>query len=85
MTLEIAAYGFIAGYIRQKFNAESFLSLSLALILGRVVLFFSAWVFLNAQPVAYLINAVKLGIPGVLLQLALIPFLVRLVQRYIKT
>lgn len=81
ITLEVMAYGFFAGLMREK-KIDLWLGLILALIFGKLVLFFSAWLLMSVSPVNYLYNAVKTGLPGLLIQLALLPFLVRAVQRY---
>ena len=83
MTLEIAAYGFFAGLLKEK-GINTFTAIILAMVLGRVVLFFGVWVLLSTSPTVYFFQALKLGIVGITLQLALIPFLVRLVRKYIK-
>ncbi|MDZ7799103.1 MAG: ECF transporter S component [Patescibacteria group bacterium] len=81
MTLELAAYGFWAGYFREK-ELNSFTSIVLAMILGRVVLFLTAWVFLSGNPFIFLFSALNLGMVGIFLQLALIPFLIGLISNF---
>ncbi|MFH1366736.1 MAG: ECF transporter S component [Patescibacteria group bacterium] len=79
--LEVMAYGFFAGWLREK-KMDLWLTLILALVFGKTVLFFSAWIFMPVNPANYLFTAVKTGLPGILIQLALLPFLVKTVQKY---
>lgn len=83
MTVEIAAYGFFAGYFREK-GLDSFKSIILAMILGRLILFLGAWLILSANPAVYLFQALKLGVVGIALQLALIPFITNRINNYLK-
>lgn len=79
--LEVMAYGFFAGYLRER-KIDLWLALILALVFGKAVLFFSAWILMPVNPVNYLYSAVKTGLPGILLQLALLPFLIKTIQKY---
>ena len=82
ITLEVMAYGFFAGLMRER-KVDFWLALILALIFGKAVLFFSAWLLMPVNPAAYLFNALRTGLPGLLLQLALLPFLVKTAQKYL--
>lgn len=81
ITLEVMAYGFFAGFLREK-KIDLWLALILALVFGKTVLFFSAWILMSANPVNYVFTAIKTGLPGILIQLALLPFFVKTVQKY---
>jgi len=83
MSLEISAYGFFAGFFREK-GLDSFTVLVLAIILGRIILFFSAWALLDVNPANFFFNALKLGIVGISLQLSLVPFLAHFVREYLR-
>jgi hypothetical protein len=81
VTLEVMAYGFFAGLLREK-KMDLWLAFILALVFGKTVLFFSAWILMPVNPASYLYTAIKTGLTGILLQLALLPLLVKTVQKY---
>ncbi len=75
MTLEIGAYGLLAGLFREKLRLNGFLSAGLALLGGRLL--FIAFVFATvavATPFAeYLWAAMLPGIPAAIAQTLLLP------------
>lgn len=77
MTVELAAYGFIAGFAREGLKLNGFLSAALSLIGGRIV--FLAIVLITgavAVPFAdYLQAAMLPGIPAAIAQLILLPLI----------
>jgi niacin transporter len=77
MTLELAAYGFLAGFFRETLKMGRSRALLLALLGGRAV--FLAWALGTgavAQPYgAYLKAAMLPGLPAALIQLLLLPLL----------
>lgn len=86
MIAELTAYGFLAGFLFQKLGFNPILSLAGAMIGGRLILALAVYTLqplmgLKLSPSAYLIGAVINGLPGILLQLLLIPVLVRLIRR----
>jgi len=83
ITLEVMAYGFFAGYLRER-KMDLWLTLILALVFGKIVLFFSAWTLMPVNPVNYLFSAVKTGLPGILIQLALLPLVAAAIQKILK-
>jgi thiamine transporter ThiT len=81
ITVELLTYGFVAGVLRQRFHRGVLSSLVGAMVAGRLAL--GAAVLLlyagEVNPAAYVGRAVEQGLPGILLQLMLIPPLVKLI------
>ena len=78
ITIELAAYGLVAGLLRERLHWNLYLSLLGAMFAGRVVLFLAVWA-LNTSPVGPFVtvkNAVQLGWPGILIQVITIPLIV---------
>lgn len=78
MTAEIAGYGLIAGYLREKLRLNIYLSLLIALIGGRAIWFLGLIITASAftNSLNQIWSAAKLGWPGLLIQLLIIPSLV---------
>ncbi|MBI4359101.1 MAG: ECF transporter S component [Candidatus Nealsonbacteria bacterium] len=77
--LELAVYGVVIGLSREK-NLNVWVSLFSAMVLGRLarVLFISLFVpGLNA------LQFISLSLPGIVLQIALIPLIIRLTREFI--
>lgn len=86
MVAELAAYGFWAGYFYRVKKFNVILSLVLAMILGRIVLAGAVYALqsllsLQIKPQVYLTAAISQGIPGMILQIILIPILVTALNR----
>lgn len=84
MTCELITYGFVTGLLRKKFKLPLYVSLISAMILGRIVNGI-AFVFVmmpsGFKPVLESITgAVVTGLPGIVIQLAVIPALVKLLE-----
>lgn len=77
MTVELAAYGVIAGAARQIFGLNGFLSAALALIGGRIVFIATALIIgsINAPLGEYLTAAMLPGIPAAIAQLIVLPII----------
>ncbi len=77
MTMELFAYGFVAGMLRQKFNANPFLSIGVALFIGRII--FVLFVLLTNRAsiteVEYFKSALLPGIIPAIIQIVSLPFL----------
>jgi riboflavin transporter FmnP len=87
MMLELAAYGFFSGLFYKKLPI--YLSLILAMVAGRLVnlacLLFAGWVLqLPVQGPGYVWTAVITGLPGIFLQLLIIPALVMQLKKVVK-
>lgn len=93
IVVELAAYGVVAGLLREKFNLKIAWSLLGAMVAGRLALLLavipvyvvtgSVFSPLGAEagPFSAVWSAVILGWPGILIQLAAVPLIVWLVQR----
>lgn len=86
MMAELAAYGFIAGYLYKTRKLSVYMALVGAMIGGRVVLAGAVTLLqpllgFKLSPAVYLSGALLNGIPGMILQLILIPVLVKLLYR----
>lgn len=85
MLIELLTYGLAAGLLRKK-NVNIYVSLILAQIAGRVAnalaLVFATYVLqLNVPAVITVGTAIVTGIPGLILQLVLVPAVVILIER----
>lgn len=83
MMLECCAYGFTSGllmkYVRTKHPvADLYIALVSAMVVGRVVAGFAkAWIFTpGISPFAWVTTSLVTGIPGIVIQLLLMPMIV---------
>ena len=93
IVIELSAYGFIAGILRQKYDLRTTWSLLVAIVGGRIALLLAILVIyfiagesysplgLEANPFASFWSVVKQGWPGILTQLISIPIIVWLVEK----
>lgn len=96
VTVELAAYGLIAGLLREKLNLKPVWSLLGAMVAGRLALLVTVSVVYlaagsvssplgaAATPWSAVISAMRQGLPGILIQLALLPVAVWLTERLTK-
>lgn len=82
MVVELGVYGFLSGYFYQALKLSLFPALLLAMAGGRIALAMLACVLVNCfglqlQPWYYVTTAVLTGLPGIVIQLLLVPLLVR--------
>jgi LytS/YehU family sensor histidine kinase len=94
VVIEVSAYGFIAGILREKYHLRTIWSLLGAIIGGRLALLLAISVIyliigqsysplgLEAGPLASFWSTIKQGWPGILLQLAFIPAIIWLVGKF---
>ena len=87
ITIECVSYGLIAGLLRGKFHLGVIWSLIGAMILGRLArLAFVGAVFLlyggEVSPLAYMWAVVLQGLPGIAIQLTLIPLMRRAGEKW---
>ncbi|MCX7882727.1 MAG: ECF transporter S component [Brevinematales bacterium] len=75
MTLEIGTYGFVAGTLREKARWNSFVSVLLAIVAGRLVYFGYAYVFHKYQGefFQWAWNVLQVGLISALLQVFVVP------------
>ncbi len=84
ITFEVAVYGLAAGLLRERYRLNLWVSLIGAMIAGKLALGFAAWIFgAKAGAAATMINAVTLGWPGILIQLAFVVILVKWLNKYL--
>ena len=86
ITIEIAVYGLVAGFCREKLKLNLYLSLLIAMVVGRLVLGLSAWMIGTAMygPFNQILQIIKIGWPGILIQLALVPLIVVWIKRFLE-
>jgi len=83
--VELIFYGFLAGLLRKELKINLWLSLILTMVLGRFLLWLAIFVLpTGLAPSPYFKAAILNGWPGILLQLAFIPFLVKISQRFLS-
>ncbi len=81
ITFELVCYGFLAGFCKNTLKISTFLSLIISMILGRALLGVFVSIFgkqfgLDIGALNYVITALVTGIPGIIIQVFLIPFIV---------
>lgn len=88
MMVECGVYGMVSGlmmkYVRTgKTVADLYISMLTAMVLGRVVAGFSkAWIFAPGTPAfAWVTTSLVVGIPGIVIQLVVMPLLIAALQR----
>lgn len=83
--IELATYGLVAGFCREKLKLNLYFSLIGGMIIGRLVLGLSAWILGTAifGPFVQIWQVIKIGWPGILIQLALVPLIVVLLKKYL--
>ena len=88
MAGELFTYGLVSGLLYKKKNLSLYVSLIVAMICGRIVygLIFAALLFANNGVLRALSVAAAFvqGLPGVALQLVLIPAIITFINRHIK-
>ncbi|MFC1789572.1 ECF transporter S component [Patescibacteria group bacterium] len=80
IVLELAIYGIVVGILREK-KTNIWVSLIFAMILGRVarIIFILAFI-----PKIDPIQFIQISLPGIIFQLALIPFVVYLIRKFLQ-
>lgn len=90
MAFELMTYGLVAGLLTAKFGKDSYgkiyLTLIIAMIAGRIVWGLAQTVLLGLQDQTFTMEAFMAGafinaVPGIILQLIIIPVLVRLADK----
>ena len=80
MVFELAAYGFFAGFLYEKYPKNVF-SLIAAMIIGRIVAGIAAWSVFNIfnmdeiNILTYISSSFVKGLPGIIMSLVLVPLL----------
>lgn len=86
ITVEVALYGLAAGLVREKLGLNLYWSLIIALVVGRLGAIAGILLFNHAVPNALtsVVQSTKMGWPGILIQIALIPLCVYAAKRYFE-
>lgn len=87
MTFELGVYGYIASILHRKLKASILLSLIISMIIGRlvagIIVFFLVILFtVQMDPIVFVKAAVITGLPGIIIQMILIPTLIYAINRY---
>ncbi len=92
MTVELGFYGLITSLLYRKLKAPSILTLLISMLVGRImagVMVFLLAIFFSGDlapafldPIAFISAGVVTGLPGIIIQLILIPILVYSIMRY---
>ncbi len=84
IAIETAAYGLFAGLFRENLKNIR-VSLVAAMLVGRLFLFLGMAILpTKLVASAYVLSAIKAGWIGILLQLAVIPVIVMVIQKFLK-
>lgn len=89
MAFELACYGWLSGYLFTKKSRNIYLSLALAMIFGRLVSAIANYVLLGFAGKSFvlklfLINAFVKPVWGILIQIIIIPFIVKAIEKNSK-
>lgn len=87
MMFELAVYAFVASLLYRKFNWNIIISLIISMIIGRIVaglVVFLLIVLFTVQmdPILFVKAGVITGLPGIIIQLILIPSLMYVINKY---
>lgn len=81
MVFELAAYGFFAGFLYEKYPKNVFIPLIAAMIIGRIVAGIATWSVFNIfnmdeiNILTYISSSFVKGLPGIIMSLVLVPLL----------
>jgi LytS/YehU family sensor histidine kinase len=80
MVVELAIYGLVAGFAHRRWRLAPLWSLLLAMVAGRIALGLAVALLepsigLQAEPVAYVLAGIVTGLPGITVQVVVIPIL----------
>lgn len=92
IVVELSVYGLVAGILREKFSLRVIWSLTGAMIAGRLTLLLMVSIIylageiysplgVEANPLAVLWSVIKLGWPGIVIQLVSILLIMKLLER----
>lgn len=87
MVFELGIYGLLASVLYRKLKIPSVLALIISMIAGRimggvVVFVLAAFFAIQIDPMAFIIGGITTGIPGIIIQLILIPTLIYSIVKY---
>ena len=76
VTAELIVYGVVAGWLKEKMNMPVWLALLAAMVAGRLALLPMAAIVGPMTPVAYVAQVIRIGWPGIVIQIALIHWMI---------
>lgn len=87
MIFELGIYGLIASLLYRKLKLPLFLSLIISMIAGRImaglmVFILAAFFGMQEDPITFIKLATVTGIPGIIIQLILVPVLIYGITKY---
>lgn len=87
MIIELAMYGWLAGTFNHNCKWSFWPTLAISLVGGRLVAAVAAWLAIQflgfkMDPWVYVTGAVAVGLPGIILQIVVLPFLVRQLKHF---
>lgn len=87
MIFELGIYGLVASLTYRQLKLPTIISLIISMLAGRVmaglVVFILATFFaMQADPMVFVIGAVSTGLPGIIIQIILIPSLIYSIVKY---
>ncbi|MFW6266314.1 MAG: ECF transporter S component, partial [Halanaerobiales bacterium] len=83
MTVELAVYGLVLGYFFKRLQVNIYLSLIITMLMGRIGAGLVVWIIVHgfgfarlpSNPFIYIWGTITTGLPGIIIQLVLIPFI----------
>lgn len=87
MVFELGIYGLVASFLYRRLELPSVVALIISMVAGRimaglVVFILAAFFAVKMDPMTFVIGGVTTGIPGIIIQLILVPSLVYSITRY---
>lgn len=84
MILELSTYGFAIAYLKEK-GVNKYLNLILSMIVGRIMAGIAVFILtlmmgFKANPILFVKGSIITGLPGIIIQLILIPILISLIK-----
>lgn len=86
MLIELVIYAILLGLLNKKFN--KYVSLTATIILGRIL--YAGFLFVVINILGFktygisVIESIKIGLPGIVIQLAFVPFIAKTIEKGIK-
>lgn len=87
MIFELGVYGLVASYLYRKLKMPLIISLIISMIFGRIVAGGVVYVLValfgqEMDPVFFIKTAVLVGLPGIIIQIFLVPILMLAINKY---
>lgn len=90
MTAELAIYGLVMGYFFNKIKMNSYISLIITMLAGRIMASIIVMVLvfgfgfgqLPANPFIYIYGTITAGMPGIIGQLIIVPLVISYLKKY---